>query len=654
MDLWHGPLDRFVGAARSGAIAGEMTGRFVTAHGVAPSPAELRSWQNSLAALGDALGRLRDRDVGVAVASRAADGAALTGPDAGGARAAESLPLAVGVATEYHLPLSEMRIDAMLFGQDRDGQASSLVIELKQWSAATLVDEFATNVVMQGKEYPHPSQKALDYAGYLSGYHSAFVGGEVRAAAASYCHNFEPKDAGALKDARFEALLATTPLFLRGEERELVTHALDRVGGGRGLAVMEKVIGGRFASGPGVLASLEDVLLNEGEWRLLDEQRVAHQAVLAAVKRAQARRTPSAILVRGAPGTGKTVIAVQLLADALRLGWRASHSTGGKAFTTTLRSKFRGADKLFAWNLALRNAPTQGLDLLLVDEAHRIRETSDTQYTRAADRGKKAQVDELLDAAKVTVFFLDENQFVRPDEVGRTSLIRDAAGRRKQPLAEYDLTAQFRCGGSGEYLGWIDRLLGFHDRAARGWGTGYRFRLVDRPEALDDLVRDATAANERARVLAGFCWKWSEPNADGSLVADVLIGTWTKPWNRKRSKTKSYTPKNDPYTLWADTPEGLGQVGCIYSAQGFEFDRVGVIWGPDLVWRTDRWIAQPLQSFDGPIKRAKDAAPALLRNAYRVLLTRGIHETVVLCLDAETREKLAADLRAAAPLNDRP
>jgi hypothetical protein len=139
-------------------------------------------------------------------------------------------------------------------------------------------------------------------------------------------------------------------------------------------------------------------------------------------------------LVRGGPGTGKTVIAVQLLADALREGFSAVHSTGGKAFTTAMRSKFAGASGLFVWNMSMRNATYQALDLLLVDEAHRIRETSDTRWTPRAQRAQRAQIDELLDASKVAVFFLDENQFMRPDEEGNSNLVREATGRLRIPL----------------------------------------------------------------------------------------------------------------------------------------------------------------------------------------------------------------------------
>lgn len=390
------------------------------------------------------------------------------------------------------------------------------------------------------------------------------------------------------------------------------------------------------------MANLEAVIASKESWKLLGEQRVAYNAILAEMQRLLKKKGRSVILVRGGPGTGKSVIAVQLLADALRMGLTAAHVTGGKAFTTGLRASFKGADKLFQWNMGMRTAPFQGLDLLVVDEAHRVRATSDIRWTAAADRGNKSQTHELLDASKIVVLLLDENQYVRPDEIGCSDEFVKAAGDLQIPLRKYDLNTQFRCGGCSEYVNWVDRMLGFTAPDATDWGTRYSFELVDSPGQLDLMMAQSREKGTRARLVAGFCWKWSDVRPDGTLEPDVKIGAWQRPWNAKVPKGKA-TPNPDkhPYTLWAETEIGESQVGCIYSAQGFEFDSVGVIWGKDLVWRTDRWVAQPKESRDAPVRNSGDEMVNLVRNAYRVLLTRGIRETRVLCLDPETRDHLA-------------
>jgi uncharacterized protein len=614
MELWHGTYSDFQEDTASGILFPALESSFRRRYGCLPGDSELGAWRNSLSAVADAVSLEEADDVGLSV--------------------------------EYHLPLSGQRIDVVFFGRSQDRTGYGLVVELKQWAHATLDDEYSENVMIGGEEHLHPSQQALDYAAFLSDYHSAFVDGQVFARSCAFCHNLAEPGFDALTDSRFERLLKDSPIYTDEAEAELSDFVQAHVGAGDGREVMRRVKDGRFKPSPKVIQRLQEVIKEDERWTLLDTQRKAYNTILAHVRRAQARGGRSAVLVRGGPGTGKTVIAVQLLADALKEGFSAVHSTGGKAFTTAMRSKFPGADRLFVWNMSLRNATYQGLDLLLVDEAHRIRETSDTRYTPRTQRGRKAQVDELLDGAKVSVFFLDENQFMRPDEEGDSNLVREATGRLRIPLREYDLKTQFRCGGCTEYLDWVDYLLGFRGVPSAGWADRYSFELAGAPEELDLLLDEAEAKGESARLVAGFCWPWSAPLTDGTLVNDVRVGEWERPWNRKRDPKKQYRPANDPYTLWAETDEGREQVGCIYSAQGFEFERVGVIWGEDLVWRNGQWVSQKAKSFDTPVKRSSDMT-RLVRNAYRVLLTRGMRHTRLMVLDEATRSHVARQLAGA-------
>lgn len=634
MDLWQGSLSQFIRQAESGALSGDMTGRFVKLHRYVPGTAEVRSWERSLAALAGAIRPLRRADLGVAIGT--------TGSVEGGGTVREAVA-PPGVALEYHLPLSGKRVDVVITGHDPTGQASALVLELKQWSEARFEDEHATNVLVQDREVVHPSEQARDYADWLANYHSAFTDGPLAAVPLAYCHEMRAPADAVLRDSRFSDLLLRSPLFVGGEEAALAEYVLAHAGAGDGMRLLGRLAGARFQPSRRVLDNLEAVLDSRDEWHLLDEQRLAFNAILDEVRRQQARSGRAAIVVRGAPGTGKTVVAVQLLAATLRLGWKAAHSTGGKAFTTALRSKFKGADDLFIWNMATRHAASQGLDLLLVDEAHRVRESSDTRWTPKVERGKRSQVEELIDASRVTVFLLDENQFVRPDEVGSSALIREHAKQRKLRVKEFDLAVQFRCGGCAEYVEWVDWLLGFRDEKPAPWGDRYTVEFADTPEELERLLPEAKRAGETARMVAGFCWKWSDVTPSGELVNDVVIGDWRRPWNRKAGE-KSYKPADHPYTRWAETEEGETQVGCIYSAQGFEFSRAGVIWGRDLVWRGSAWVAQKSESFDRPVKSSTDML-RLVRNAYRVLLTRGLLGVRVLVLDEETREHVE---RAAA------
>jgi hypothetical protein len=591
-----------------------MLQSFWNHHRYQPSVAETNSWTNSLKSLAIVAEEVNSRDIGVVL--------------------------------EYHLPYSGCRIDAIFFGKNTSNDNCSTIVELKQWSEVTIGDT-SLNVIVNGAEHVHPSQQALDYAEHLCEIHSSYIENQIKTAPCSYCHNLSKTNSVPLEDNRFSEILKISPFFMKGDEERFVKYLDNSVSGGNGQNLLEKFINGRFKPNKKLLDIIDSVIHSNERWHLLDNQRLAYNAIWAQVlkiKLGGKKFSRSAILVRGGPGTGKTVIATQLLADAIRNGYSAVHTTGGKAFTTNLRAQFKGAHMLFAWNLNMRNVPTEEIDLLLVDEAHRIRYTSDMRWTPVSERNKHSQIEELLNAAKVTVFLLDENQYVRPDEIGCTDLIRNTTKKYGINLFEYDLNAQFRCGGCLDYVMWIENLLGFYQVKPSNWLNQYSFKIVDSTHELEKVLSDAKQFNETARIVAGFCWKWSDPLPDGSLISDVTIGNWSRPWNEKPLSSKAYKPETHPYTIWANTPIGESQIGCIYSAQGFEFDRMGVIWGPDLVWRKDRWVEQRQHSFDSPVKSKKADTLRLVRNAYRVLLTRGIKETRLLCLDEETRNHIINEI----------
>jgi len=302
------------------------------------------------------------------------------------------------------------------------------------------------------------------------------------------------------------------------------------------------------------------------------------------------------------------------------------------------------AGALFKYFNSFRDADSEPFDVLICDEAHRIRETSDDRFTRKDDRADRAQVDELISAAKVSVFFIDDLQVVRPGEIGSAELIRASAERLGADLDEFELETQFRCQGSDTYVSWIENTLELRRTPDVIWNPDeeFDFDVVDSPHELEAIIREKAAEGFTARLTAGFCWPWSSPNPDGSLVDDVVIGDWRMPWNAKpdSGRLAKGIPKSN---FWAIDPAGIDQVGCIYTAQGFEFDHVGVIFGRDLVYRPrEGWVGQIEHSHDSQIRRnlKRSAVPFtdLVKHAYRVLLTRGLLGCYVYFEDATTRD----------------
>jgi hypothetical protein len=249
-------------------------------------------------------------------------------------------------------------------------------------------------------------------------------------------------------------------------------------------------------------------------------------------------------------------------------------------------------------------------------------------------RSDRTQVEELLRAARVPVFLLDENQVVRPNELGTRELIRHEAQALGMRVDEVELDGQFRCAGSAIYVEWVERLLGLRPGGPTNWPGDDSFELwaAADPSELEEFVLDRHQNGYTARLTAGFCWPWNDPDENGELVEDVVIGNWKKPWNLRGDRAVSGAP---PSALWASDPDGVAQVGCIYTAQGFEYDYAGIILGEDLVWRGEAWVANPKASRDAGILAAENF-DELVRNVYKVLLTRAIFGAGVYSVDRRT------------------
>ncbi|OLZ59519.1 hypothetical protein BS330_03735 [Amycolatopsis keratiniphila subsp. nogabecina] len=354
-------------------------------------------------------------------------------------------------------------------------------------------------------------------------------------------------------------------------------------------------------------------------------------------------------MVAGAAGTGKSALALTLLGEALRAGYRARHATGSQAFTTALRKTAghgsRAAQKLFQYFGTASDAEPDAVDLLVCDDAHQLRATSNTRYTPASRRSDRTQAAQLLETARVVVFLLDEHQAIRPGQIGTRDYLATAARASGATVRCAELTSQHRH-HSAHYDSWIRRLLILDDppRPPTSWNPGeesarrFELRVADSPGELEQLLRAKTEVGASTRITAGLCWPWSDPRPGNPLAKDIVIGDWRRPWSVKGQRAVNGLP---PSPLWAIDPAGAGQIGNVYSAQGFEYEYGGVILGPDLLWRDDRWVTDSATTSDD----ALDGATAVdvdrwVRRTYRVLLTRATAGTVLYSADAETRALL--------------
>ena len=556
----------------------------------------------------------------------------------------------VEVLVEYQLPLTSRRIDAVLAGiHPRTGEDSFVVIELKQWSYATRYEDSDTLVDVEHAAGPrlHPGVQVGDYCQYLIDFLGLLAehGNTVRGAA--YLHNAVDRDIAELFDRQATEQSRIFTKQSRGDFLDYLRASLDA--DKPGAAPADRFMKSTVRPSRHLLTYAARELKERSHFTLLDEQRVAYELVLHAVERARAADHKSVVVVSGGPGSGKSVIALSLLGELARQGRTALHATGSKSFTQTLRRYAgKGSARLrnmFLYFNSFMTADRNGIDVLICDEAHRIRETSVNRFTRSAQRqSARPQLEELLAAARVPVFLLDEHQVVKPGELGNVDIITTYAKRMNLEVDLVSLHDQFRCGGSEAYEQWVIRLLGLAGGAPAGWSGDGRFdlRVAETPEEMESFLAAKQAAGETARMTAGYCWPWSDPRPDGTLVPDVQVGGWSRPWNVKSDRSVGEAP-GSPF--WATDPNGFGQVGCIYTAQGFEYEWSGVIIGPDLIARNGRLVTNR-DGFKDPNFRSRktvsDAeADRLIRNTYKVLMTRGMRGAILYAADAETRAFLA-------------
>jgi uncharacterized protein len=613
--IYQDTITRFIQDTLNNKIADIIRDRFEEYYGRRANPSEVVSWTNSLQFLKNA----------VEYAS----------------------PPDNMVALEFELPYSTQRIDCLLFGRGDDGKDNVVVIELKQWSDVKdcdIEDNVVTFVGGSDRMVPHPSLQVRGYHYYLADFLEVFHQSSDPIALSScvYCHNYPRTDDAVLLLPKFQEILEEFPVYTKDDFRALGDFLKSKIEKGSGLEVFGRFATSNIKPSKKLIELTSAMIAGQKVFNLIDDQITANNTIIDRARKCTKLKRKSVIVVRGGPGTGKSLIALNALAELIKKGIVVYHATGSKSFTETLRKVVgHRAAKLFKYFNSFSTYGENDIAVLICDEAHRIRTSSNNRYTRTDKRSTLPQVDELVKVAKVSIFFIDDNQVVRPEEIGNSSLIRDAAAKYRADTYDFELKSQFRCSGSDGYLNWLDNTLMIRETANTYLTKNEKmdFRIFDDPNELYAAIKEKNRLKPNsARMVAGFCWPWSDPNPDGTLVEDVVIGSFKMPWEGKGDKKLA---KGIPYWYqWAYDAGGVNQCGCIYTTQGFEFDYIGVIIGNDLVYDplSKAWIGKRENSKDPQLKRAGVADfTSYAKNIYRVLLTRGMQGCYVCFLDENTR-----------------
>ncbi|MDP3093576.1 MAG: DUF2075 domain-containing protein [bacterium] len=615
MILYEETIERFNEDVMQNCIADRAAEKYRTYYNRNPGEPEYRSWAISLAILNNSFHYAGLKDNHIIV--------------------------------EYELPYSSRRIDVLLFGHDIDGQENIVIVELKQWSNQHVQDaETDGNVIVNygqfKKEQPHPALQVQGYYFGLKDFLKIFEeNNPPELSASAYLHNYSKKINAILFSPEFSRIIKIFPLFAKEDAVELGRYLKKRLQGGRGQIIYERFARSPIEPSKKLLDHTSEMINKRQIFNLIDEQIAAYNAIMHKVKQLAKTKQKSVVIVKGGPGTGKSVIALEVMGELLRKGIKVMHATGSSAFTNTLK-KIVGGERgknLFKFFFNFTKEPDNSIDILICDEAHRVRKDSNDYGVPFKFKSKNPQIDDLIRPAKLSIFFIDEYQIVRPSEVGSIAMIKETARRfgiDNKNIAEFELKTQFRCSGSDAYLQWLDNILEIQDTEITEFDTRMEFRIFNNPS---DMMAEIRKRNKEkpnsARIAAGFCWPWSSPNLDGSLVNDVKIGSFEMPWEKK-----------DQFWKWATDNSGMEQVGTVYTAQGFEFDYIAVIFGKDLVFDpvANKWRAVPENSYDTQVKRNNPNLTNHLKNVYRVLFSRAHKGVYVYFMDKDTEKYFRSHL----------
>jgi len=545
------------------------------------------------------------------------------------------------ILLEFNLPSTQKRIDFIIAGENSEGKKNALIIELKQWEKAKVAagDGIVKTRYSSGeKETVHPSYQAVSYQKYLENYLESVdpESSDIKLSSCAYLHNYRPQNEEPLLNEKYRSYVESAPIYFQFDDEDLTDRIIEDVGYGNGKVIAEQIEHGKIKPSKKLVETVKNLFDGNEEFVLLDEQKVSYEKVIHIYREhVKDSNTKHVILIKGGPGTGKSVIGLNILNMLLQDQLFIEYITPNAAFREVLRKKLAGSKSLieirdmFKGSGSYVDSQSNSIEVLICDEAHRLKNHGHMQKKIEGVN----QATQIINAAKLSVFFIDNEQIISKKDIGFYELIKEEAVKQNAVVHELELDSQFRCGGSGNYIEWLEYIFGNGPKVSLNIDEGFEFEVVDTPQKLvEEIIK-----KRDGRIMAGYAWDWTKERVNGELVKDVVISehNFAMPWN-------------DCYRIdWAIHPECQYQVGCIHTAQGLEMTYSGVIIGPDLRYdeENDCLVVQRSEFKD---KGARPAKPkkgqneepllTLVKNTYKTLMTRGMKGCYVYCCDEKVKE----------------
>ncbi|WP_106498341.1 DUF2075 domain-containing protein [Lentibacillus sp. Marseille-P4043] len=488
-----------------------------------------------------------------------------------------SIPDNAGVAIEYRIPYSSKRVDFLLSGHDGDND-TVVIVELKQWSEVEKVEgkeAIVKTAINRGlHEVAHPSYQAWSYAALIEDYNENVQDEGIHLEPCAYLHNYRVQNNDPLTDSIYDYYVNLAPVYAKGDVERLRKFIKKHIKYGDNKEIIYQIDQGRIRPSKSLQDALSNMLKGNQEFVMIDEQKVVYETALQLAEKAVETDTKQVMIIEGGPGTGKSVLAINLLValtnKSLTCQYVTKNSAPRNIYSTKLKGDFKKGriDNLFKGSGSYTNSVVNELDVLVVDEAHRLNEKSGMFQNLGEN-----QVKEVIHSANMSIFFIDENQRVTLKDIGSVEMIKEYANEYGAEVTTGFLDSQFRCDGSDGYIAWLDDVLQIRETAnANEIGMDYDFRVFSDPNQMKEEIKKLNKRNNKSRIVSGYCWEWPKENRTKSIFHDIKIEEYNfgMSWNLGNTST------------WAIDENSIDEAGCIHTCQGLEFDYVGVIIGDDM------------------------------------------------------------------------
>lgn len=556
-----------------------------------------------------------------------------------------------GVAIEYNIPNTSKRVDFILSGYGEQRDPNVVIIELKQWDKVeavegqdALVETYTGGAV---RKVVHPSYQAWSYAAMIYDYNQNVQMGNIILHPCAYMHNYRKGNPEKLEQDQYKEYVEDAPVFARGEVSKLREFIKKAVKIGDNKQLLYDIDNGKIKPSKSLQDSIKSMIEGNQEFIMLDEQKVVYEEILKIALKCMTDQKKRTVVVKGGPGTGKTVVAINLLAKLTNKGIFAQYTSKNSAPRNVYAKKLTGHKKtsinnLFKGSGSYVDADKNMVDVIICDEAHRLNDKSGMFHNLGEN-----QIKEIINASLCSIFFIDESQRVTLSDIGTVPEIVKWADELKSEVQEMELLSQFRCNGSDGYLAWLDGVLEIRDTANFDLkDIDYDIRIIDSPNEVRNMIIETNREHNRSRMLAGYCWEWRKEGKNDASVHDIKIDDFEMSWNLGNT------------TTFAIDEDSVNEIGCIHTSQGLEFDYAGVIIGDDMRYENGHIVtdftkrAKTDQSLKGIKKMYKEnpeialkEADEIIKNTYRTLMTRGMKGCYVYCTDRKLAEHLKDCLR---------